>query len=178
MDGSNTYFEGDVNLGEAFILKVDNATKKSRFKSNTYIFIMDMDGNVLQTVQYHTSGSAPIVLGGVVGGLTLTGYVGEGGSATLPEDPTLYSTGTGANFTFTPTQLGTYTIKFTVTDDDTGQDSTSADVEITRTLFKEGTMYIGGTNCRDYIDVKKGRESGTVKVKIHEKDRKFKLQET
>jgi len=178
VDESNIFFEGDVNLGEAFTLKVDKATKKSRFESKTYIFIMDMDGNVIQTVQYHTSGSAPIVLGDVIGGLTLTGYVGEGGSATLPEDPTIYSTGTGSNFTFTPTQMGTYTIKFTVTDDDTGQDSTTVDVEITRTLFKEGTLYIGGTNCRDHIDVEKGRESGTVKVKIHEKGTNFKLQET
>ena len=177
VDPSNTFFDGVVNLGDEFTLDVDNAGK-DKFGSKTFIYILDPDDNLLQTVEYHTSCSAPIVLGDVIGGVTLTEYVGEGGMATLPEDPTIFASGSGPNFTFVPTQLGVYTVTFTVTDDDTGQDSTSLDVAIGRTYVEDGVLYIGGTNCRDHIDVKKGKEPGTVEVKIDEKDTKIKTRGT
>ena len=174
---SNTFFNGVVDLGMPFTLDVENACT-SKFGSKTFVYILDLDDSLLQTVEYHTSGSAPIVLGDIIGGVTLVGYVGQDGSATLSEDPTVFASGTGPDCTFVPTELGTYAVTFTVTDDDTGQDSISMDVEIGQTYVEDGVLYIGGTNGRDHIDVKKGKEPGTVEVKIDEKDNKIKTRET
>ncbi|WP_167546894.1 DUF7467 domain-containing protein [Stieleria maiorica] len=55
------------------------------FGSNTYIHFFDSAyGGLLQTVNYHTSCSQPIVLGDVIGNATLVGYEGESGSSVLP----------------------------------------------------------------------------------------------
>jgi len=83
----NTFFSGEVVLGEEFVLDVDNAACLDRFRSNTYIYIMDTESNLLQTVQYHTSCSAPIQLGDVVGGIEVNGFFGTNGiGAELPEE--------------------------------------------------------------------------------------------
>ncbi|MEQ9409859.1 MAG: SdrD B-like domain-containing protein, partial [Fuerstiella sp.] len=87
----NTFFDGEVNLNEAFTVDVANAGLSS-FGSHTYVYILSAGGSlldsadILQTVDYHTSCSAPIVLGDVLGGITLIGYVDEfGESAALPD---------------------------------------------------------------------------------------------
>jgi hypothetical protein len=61
--GTTKYFDGQVALGEAF-------TASGNFASNTY-FYLDENNNVLQRIQYHTSCSAPIVLGDTIGALGL-----------------------------------------------------------------------------------------------------------
>lgn len=82
----NTFFSGEVALGEEFVLDVDNAYCLDRFKSDTYIYIMD-DCDLLQTIKYHTSCSAPIQLGDTIGGVQITGFFGTNGiGAELPEE--------------------------------------------------------------------------------------------
>ncbi|MEB3211034.1 MAG: 5'-nucleotidase C-terminal domain-containing protein [Leptolyngbyaceae bacterium] len=77
-----TYFKGDVELGEEFTADVDIAGTK-KFKSKTFIYLFDdvdafEDGDEpLQSMQYHTSGSEPMRIGDVIGGVELTLYVGE-----------------------------------------------------------------------------------------------------
>ncbi len=76
----NTIFSGEgIALGDEFVLDVDNAACLDKFKSNTYIFIMNTGGDLLQTVQYHTSCSAPIHLGDTVGGIEVNGFFGTNG---------------------------------------------------------------------------------------------------
>jgi hypothetical protein len=76
----NTFFSGeDIALGDEFVLDVDNAYCQDKFSANTYIFIMDTSGELLQTVQYHTSCSAPIHLGDIVGGIEVNGFFGTNG---------------------------------------------------------------------------------------------------
>jgi len=85
---ANTLFSGTVGLGDKFVLDVANASGLDSFRSNTYIFLQDTGGEVLQTVQYHTSCSTPITLGDIVGGLTLTGFFGTNGiGASLADEP-------------------------------------------------------------------------------------------
>jgi len=83
----NTFFSGQVDLGDEFLLDVDNAGGLDSFKANTYIYILDTDDNLVQTVQYHTSCSAPIHLGDVVGGIEVRGFFGTNGIGnSLSED--------------------------------------------------------------------------------------------
>jgi hypothetical protein len=83
---TTVFFSGTVLLGDAFTAKAANAGE-TRFASNTFIHIFSPGMQLLQSVQYHTSCSAPIVLGDVIGGVTLVGVVGETGSASLPPPP-------------------------------------------------------------------------------------------
>ncbi len=96
----NTYYSGQVTLGEQFVVAVDNAatsyssTSTSQhtpnlFKPDTYIYILDhATGEVLQSIKYHTSGSEPIVAGDVIGGLTLTGFsFPDGKGAKVGQEP-------------------------------------------------------------------------------------------
>ena len=79
------YFEGNVNIGDDFTASI--ASAGSSFASNTYIYFYDNQGGpLLQQVQYHTSCSAPIILGAEALSATLVGYDGEnGGLVTLPD---------------------------------------------------------------------------------------------
>ncbi len=78
------YPKSIVNLNGEFTA-TSALAGSSRFPAKTYIHIFDAAGTtLLQTVLYHTSCSAPIVLGDVTGGVTLTAVDGELGSASLP----------------------------------------------------------------------------------------------
>ena len=78
------YFEGDVNLGETFSIDATNVGK-GKLRANTYVYIFDLDGRLLQTIQFHTSCSQPLVLGNEFGGIQLVGFIGENGeTAYLP----------------------------------------------------------------------------------------------
>jgi hypothetical protein len=76
----DVFFQGSVNAGERFVASETNAS--SGFSSNTYIYFYDEQGGpLLQEIQYHTSCSAPIVLGAQLLSATLVGYVGVNGPA-------------------------------------------------------------------------------------------------
>jgi Ca2+-binding RTX toxin-like protein len=115
----------------------------------------------------------------------LVGYVGENGTGeTLSDDPIVVATGAGPNLTFTPDRLGTYTVTFTVTDDDGGVATTALEVVVDIAVVGTDpdlpgvrTLFVGGSDGRDKIDVKAGDEPGWIKVKINEKDFKIKIEE-
>ena len=73
----------DVSVDGTFMFDSLDATKqgvpdpKSRLSSNTYILVYDLDGELLQTVKFHTSCSQPLFLGDQFGSLVLVGYIGE-----------------------------------------------------------------------------------------------------
>ncbi|MEL7444268.1 MAG: cadherin repeat domain-containing protein, partial [Pseudomonadota bacterium] len=66
------YFAGDLSFGDSFTALASNAGA-DKFSSNTYVHILDDDGTLLQTIQIHTSCSAPIVIGDQFGTVTLEG---------------------------------------------------------------------------------------------------------
>ncbi len=83
---SVAFFEGNVTVGEQFT--ASTAIAGSRFASNTYVYFYDEQGGpLLQQVKYHTSCSAPIILGAELLSATLIGYVGDTGSSELPPPP-------------------------------------------------------------------------------------------
>ena len=81
----NDYFAGAVLENNQFIAAAANSGD-SKFQSAMYLHFFDESGGVLlQTVMYHTSCSAPITLGDVLGNATLTGMVDDNGNgAFLP----------------------------------------------------------------------------------------------
>ncbi|MDU8913535.1 cadherin repeat domain-containing protein [Aestuariicoccus sp. MJ-SS9] len=86
------YFSGDVEFGESFTAAAADGGR-NEFGSETYIHVFDSSGGtLLQTINYHTSCSAPITIGDQVGLVSLQGvaledkdtgdlieYGGEGG---------------------------------------------------------------------------------------------------
>ncbi|MGR8920137.1 MAG: DUF7467 domain-containing protein, partial [Gammaproteobacteria bacterium] len=75
--GGKQYFNGNVAFGEEFIASAAEAGASS-FGSTTYVHIFDDEGGeLLQTMEYHTSCSQPIYLGDEIGSVTLVGYQGE-----------------------------------------------------------------------------------------------------
>ena len=79
VDGGNPlfWFEGTVNLGETFDVDAANAGR-TRLKGTTHIHIFDSEGGtLLQTVQFHTSCSAPLVRGDQYGASLLVDCIGE-----------------------------------------------------------------------------------------------------
>jgi hypothetical protein len=80
------FFKGDVNVGEDFSASIANAG--GSFASNTFIYFYDDQGGpLLQQVQYHTSCSAPIILGADILSAELIGYDGENGGLVSMPDP-------------------------------------------------------------------------------------------
>jgi len=97
------YFDGVVELGGTFRVDARNAVEekkkkkkkkkdrqkekeklekkrmKAKLKSKTHVFILDMDGNVLQTLELHTSCSQPLFAGDQFGSLVLDEFVPRGG---------------------------------------------------------------------------------------------------
>ncbi len=182
------YFSGVVSLNETFDIDATEAGK-SKLKAKTYVHILDPTNHsiVLQTIKFHTSGSQPLFIGDHFGGVQLVGYVdGDGNGDTLNDSgsPIIVASDFGDTFHFTPGELGIYTVSFTVTDDDGGSDTVTLDVEVSNVVVApdpEGTgetvLFIGGSNGRDKIKIKNGKESDTIKVKVENKDDKTKFKD-
>ncbi len=108
------YFAGDVSVGERFTASRANAGDK--FSSNTFFYMFDSQGGpLLQSARYHTSCSAPIILGDGIYSATLVGYDGEDGSLISipvpPEPVTPIEPGPGAELPqvddpFDPNNIG------------------------------------------------------------------------
>ncbi len=75
-DKARIFFDGEVALGQAFDIDADN-TDLARLRGDTRVFIYDIDGNLLQFVQFHTSCSQPLREGDQFGALQLAGFVAE-----------------------------------------------------------------------------------------------------
>ncbi len=76
--------------GERFTASIFNANT-DKFQSNTFFYFFDSEGGeLLQSARYHTSCSAPILLGDGILSATLVGYDGIDGnliSLPVPEEP-------------------------------------------------------------------------------------------
>ena len=184
---ARVYFSGELSLNEAFDIDATEAGKK-KLKPKTYVHILNPSdrSTVLQTVRFETSGGQPLVLGDQFGGVRLIGYTDEHGNGEVWDDsgsPITVASGSGDTLNFVPDELGTYTVSFTVTDDDTGSDTATLDVEISNVVVApdpEGTgetvLFISGSNGKDKIEVKKDKKTGTIKVKVENKDDKTKFE--
>lgn len=83
-DNSNPYasapkvwFDGMVNLGDTFMLESYNAGQ-SKLANDTYVYVFDASGALLQSVKFHTSCSQPIIFGDQYGSMRLEAYSAEG----------------------------------------------------------------------------------------------------
>ena len=177
------YFDGVLEIDQTFEIDATMAGD-SKLKAKTFVYIMDLSGLILQTIEFHTSCSQPLVLGDRFGGVQLVGFAGEhgpGGTLDASGDE-IVATGSGLGFSFTPTLLGTYTVNFTATDDDGGVGTASSDVAVDLIVVTQDpldptqtVLFVGGSMGRDKIDLKDGHEPDMIEVKIHEKSNKFKL---
>ncbi|MEX2215000.1 MAG: SdrD B-like domain-containing protein [Phycisphaeraceae bacterium] len=147
---AKVFFSGSVDLGAEFDA---NATGLG-FGAFTYFHIFDSQGGtLLQTVAYHTSCSTPIVMGDVIGGITLTGFLGEDGiqvslpqpSDELGEDADLPNGPAFAlgdlikfNYVLTNTVAGTQLLITDLIDDATTPDDMSDDFTPTAMVGMDG----------------------------------------
>lgn len=79
------FFDGVVAIGESFVLDPANVVsdKKVKLGSNTTIFVLDLDDNLLQTVNFHTSCSQPLEPGDQFGSVLVSSWVGKEGTASM-----------------------------------------------------------------------------------------------
>lgn len=77
-DRAKVWFSGTVNLDEQFDIDAQNAGK-DKLKAKTWVHIFDLDGNLLQTVKFHTSCSQPLFEGDEFGSVKVVGCTPEGG---------------------------------------------------------------------------------------------------
>jgi len=73
------YFDGEVNLGDTFAVDALTAGKSS-LKGETYVHILAPDGEIIETVQIHTSLSESLILGDQFGQIRLVGFIGDDGA--------------------------------------------------------------------------------------------------
>ncbi|MCH7501375.1 MAG: hypothetical protein IH886_15490, partial [Nitrospinae bacterium] len=71
-----TWFDGMVELGSEFVIDAENA-QRDRLKGTTWIHIIALNGEVLQSVSFHTSCSLPLKFGDQFGGVMLVGFEPE-----------------------------------------------------------------------------------------------------
>ena len=73
--GASVWFQGDVNLDGTFTLDVANAGE-TKFASETFLHIFDVQGGtILQSVEFHTSCSQPLVVGNQFGSALLEDFI-------------------------------------------------------------------------------------------------------
>lgn len=83
-DGSTIYFDDLVALGESLVVSAA-AGGEDKFSSTTEVEIYADGGALLQTLEIHTSCSAPLILGETFGALQLTSFTDEDGvTVSLP----------------------------------------------------------------------------------------------
>lgn len=76
-NGDKVYFDGVVELNGTFTIDAENAGD-SKLKSATFVEIFDMQGNLLQEIEFHTSCSQPLGVGNQFGSLVLEVFTPEG----------------------------------------------------------------------------------------------------
>jgi hypothetical protein len=74
--GAKVWFDGIVALGETYDIDASNEGA-SHLPSATFVHIFDVSGNLLQTVEFHTSCSQPLFEGNQFGASLLVGCISE-----------------------------------------------------------------------------------------------------
>jgi hypothetical protein len=140
--------------------------------------VTDNDGGVgTDTAVVTVKNVAPqnVTITGPTGGvrgetLSYTGSFFDPGSAdahtqtwTVTSNGSVVASGSGAGFSFVPTDSGTYQVSFTVTDDDGGTTTTTTTVTVGAMAIEPdplnpgmGLLVIGGTTANDVITVAPG----------------------
>ena len=72
------YFEGAMALGDTFLADA-GAADEDRFRSRTYAHVFAADGELLQSVEFHTSCSQPLAVGDQSGSILVTEFYPEEG---------------------------------------------------------------------------------------------------
>ncbi len=75
-DDGKIWFQGEVALDELFVIDAANAGDDD-LSSETFIHIFDLDGNLLQFVEFHTSCSQPLEVGYQFGANLLIDCIGS-----------------------------------------------------------------------------------------------------
>lgn len=73
---AKVWFDGEVSLGEYFDASALNAGEDD-FKNETYVYTFDLNGTLLQAVEFHTSCSQPLNVGDQFGASRIIGCVGK-----------------------------------------------------------------------------------------------------
>ena len=140
------WFDGTVNLDETLDIDATNAGK-TRLAANTYVFIYDLSGNLLQSVKFHTSCSQPLFLDNQFGSLKLVGFLSENdtgaslgqGSADFgqdADDPTGPELTVGSEVVFTYVATNTGDVQLT-------------DIRLTDDMYSPSPLLDGGFNVGD-----------------------------
>jgi hypothetical protein len=87
---------------------------------------------------------------------------------------TVVASGSGLSFNFTPTITGNYTVSFTVTDDDAGQDVESLTLTVQTVALladpcdsTKTALFVGGTTGNDQIHIGNGSAAGQLTVTLN-----------
>lgn len=81
---AKVWFDGQVALGNTFDIDARNAGA-TRLAGDTYVFVYDLAGNLLQSVKFHTSCSQPLRIGDQFGSVEIVGFLSENGTG-FPSD--------------------------------------------------------------------------------------------
>jgi VCBS repeat-containing protein len=84
------------------------------------------------------------------------------------------ASGSGSSFNFVPKAIGNFLVRFNVSDSEGGSQVQTLEVNISRIAIDNRTLIVSGGDGRDNIDIEKGKDLGSVKVKIDEKDSNIK----
>ncbi len=68
--GARIYFSGSVLLGDFFTMTAANAGE-DKFSSETFVHIFDLGGDLLQSIEFHTSCSQPLNIGDSFGSVEI-----------------------------------------------------------------------------------------------------------
>ena len=77
------YFDDEVELGGTFTIDAANAGE-AKLRSKTFVLVSDLLGNLLQSVEFHTSCSQPLLLGDQYGSVQLVEFFPDVGQGTTP----------------------------------------------------------------------------------------------
>lgn len=77
---AKVWFDGEVAMNDLFVIDALNAGGRNRkLQKKTFVHVYDLSDNLLQTVEFHTSCSQPLVEGDQFGSLAFVGCEQEGG---------------------------------------------------------------------------------------------------
>ena len=193
-DGSGieafTYTEGNTEFSENHQYLDDDPTGTPSDDYSVGLTLISGDGNDSETTVVTVDNVAPDAsISGPDTALTEEILIFEGSFfdpgtldthdtawEILDADNHVIATGLGTTIAFTPEDLGSYMVSFTVTDDDTGSDTATQMLDVVPyTLTPDpNILRIFGTEGRDKIEITEKHHGQEIVVKYHAKDLGFK----